>query len=176
MKKLFAVILAGILAVGAGGCAGNGKEGETGEEYEKLVEEYVNAMFAEKDAEKFVSLFPEEMMETSMKEDGFQERDEYLDSIRTMMEQSEEELKAMFAESGENGNVEYSYKISSAEDVSDGSLDEIKTECEKYGFTPEKAKSITFKLYAKCGETSVPADMSIYAVETDGEWFLCSMD
>lgn len=166
MKKLFAVILAAVMALSLAACGGEEKVST----YEDTIAKFVQAQ-ADMDIRAMLDLMPEQFVTYMLEEEGYSEED--LEEFIAEFDEYFQEAKEYMAEYlGEEW--EATYQIASEENYLNEDLEDVNDYYEELGFDMEvtAAKEVEVVVEYKGTEESETMDLDMYLVEIDGVWYI----
>ena len=139
-----------------------------GRSYKAVIKQYINAQF-QVDAAAIFRLIPGDMVDYILKDEGY-DKDELAELVEEANDAIQDQLG--YIEQYLGKNWEFSYQISSVEDVKGGDLTELKQDYKKMGVNVSGAKTAQVRLTVKVGELETSESMKIPMIKVGRSWYL----
>ena len=139
-----------------------------GRSYKSTIEKFVDAEF-KADAEAIFDLFPENMIDYALEQDGY-DSDDLDDLIDDANETLQDQLDSLDSYLGEGWKI--SYEILDTEDIKGDDLDDIKDAYEDADVKVSAAKDVEIEITVKADETESSNSLDISLIKVGRSWYL----
>ena len=160
MKKLICVLLALVMVLSLTACGANGSH--------KSVVKTLFASIEKGDAEKMLSLFPEEVLEAM--EENLGDEDEVLEYFEDAMDSLMDEFEDMYGD-----DIKITYEIEDEDELDEDDIDEIIDFYEEYldaDLDIEAAYELEVEATIEGEDDDDTDEMTIFVIKIDGKWYL----
>ena len=138
-----------------------------GRSYKATVKQSITATY-DVDAEKFMELLPDAVIDRIMKDEDYEDYDEMIDDVNDTFERQIQSIERYI---GDDWSM--SYKIIKVEKVSGKDLDELKKDYKKdYKIRVSAAKVAEVEITIKAGETENSSSLDIPLVKVGRSWYI----